>query len=148
MQETPVQFLGWEDTLEKGEATNSSFLSFPSGSDGKESTRRAGDLNLIPGLGIPWRRAWHSSPVLLPGEFPWTEAAGLQSMGLQRVGHNWATNTYTFFHSTIEEILYQWYWVFHFYLTLLNSFHCSPEICYLSLGAYLSTTCFRILMYL
>ena len=26
MQETPVQFLGWEDPLEKGIATHSSFL--------------------------------------------------------------------------------------------------------------------------
>ena len=41
---------------------------------------------------IPWRRAWHSTPVLLPGESLWTEEpAGLQSMGLQRVGHDWVT---------------------------------------------------------
>ena len=26
MQETPVQFLGWEDPLEKGKATHSSIL--------------------------------------------------------------------------------------------------------------------------
>ena len=26
MQETPVQFLGWEDSLEKGKATHSSIL--------------------------------------------------------------------------------------------------------------------------
>ena len=26
MQETPVQFLGWEDPLEKGQATHSSIL--------------------------------------------------------------------------------------------------------------------------
>ena len=29
MQETPVQFLGWEDTLEKGQATHSSILGLP-----------------------------------------------------------------------------------------------------------------------
>ena len=29
MQETPVQFLGWEDPLEKREATHSSILGFP-----------------------------------------------------------------------------------------------------------------------
>ena len=28
MQETPVQFLGWEDPLEKGIATHSSFLTW------------------------------------------------------------------------------------------------------------------------
>ena len=30
MQETPVQFLGWEDPLEKGKATHSSILGLPS----------------------------------------------------------------------------------------------------------------------
>ena len=41
---------------------------------------------------IPWRRAWQPTPVFLPGESPWTEEPGrLQSMGLQRVGHNQVT---------------------------------------------------------
>ena len=39
---------------------------------------------------IPWRRKWQSTPVFLPGKSPWTKKPGrLQSMGLQRVGHNW-----------------------------------------------------------
>ena len=29
MQETPVRFLGWEDPLEKGQATYSSILGLP-----------------------------------------------------------------------------------------------------------------------
>ena len=46
----------------------------------------------------PWRRAWLPTPVLLPGESPWTKVlGGLQSMGLQRVGYDWAT-----MHSTKE----------------------------------------------
>ena len=50
MQDTRVQFLGWEDPLEKEMVTHSSTL------------------------------AW---------KIPWTEEpGGLQSMGLQRVGHN------------------------------------------------------------
>ena len=41
---------------------------------------------------IPWRRAWQSTPVFLSGESPRTEEPGrLQSMGLQRVGHDWST---------------------------------------------------------
>ena len=37
----------------------------------------------------PWRRAWQPTPVFLPGESPWTEEPGrLQSIGLQRVGHD------------------------------------------------------------
>ena len=54
MQETPVQFLGREDLLEKEMATHSSTL------------------------------AW---------KIPWMEEPGrLQSMGLQRVGHDGATS--------------------------------------------------------
>ena len=45
MQETPVQFLVWEDPPEKG------FLGFPCGSTGKESACNAGDLGSVPGLG-------------------------------------------------------------------------------------------------
>ena len=38
---------------------------------------------------IPWRRAWQPTPVFLPGESPSTERPGeLQSMRVQRVGHN------------------------------------------------------------
>ena len=41
---------------------------------------------------IPWRRSWQSTPVLLPGESPWIEEPGRpQSMGLQRVRHDWVT---------------------------------------------------------
>ena len=53
MQETQVQSLVWEDSLEKGMFTHSSILN--------------------------WRIPWIE------------EARGLQSMGSQRVGHNWAT---------------------------------------------------------
>ena len=53
MQETLVKFLGQEDPLEKGQATHSRILGFPSGSAGKESAHNAGDLGLIPGLGRP-----------------------------------------------------------------------------------------------
>ena len=38
---------------------------------------------------IPWRRERLPTPVFWPGEF-----RGLQSMGLQRVRHNWATFTF------------------------------------------------------
>ena len=44
MQETLVQFLGWEDLQEKGQATHPVFFGFPCGSAGKESACNAGDL--------------------------------------------------------------------------------------------------------
>ena len=67
-------------------------LGFSGGSDDKESTCNEGDLGSIPGLGkIPRRRAWQPTPGFLSGESPWTEEpGGLQSMGSQRVRHNWA----------------------------------------------------------
>ena len=65
-QETPVQFLGWEDPLEK--ATHSVFSRFPCGLAGKESTRNAGDPGSIPesgrsageGTGYPLQYPWAS----------------------------------------------------------------------------------------
>ena len=39
---------------------------------------------------IPWSRKWQLTPVYLPGRIPWTEeCVRLQSMGLQRVRHDW-----------------------------------------------------------
>ena len=64
---------------------------FPGGSDGKESACNTGDLGSFnPWVGkIPWKRAWHSTPVFLPGESPWTEEpGGPQSVGSQRVGYD------------------------------------------------------------
>ena len=50
-QETPVRFLGREDSLEKDRLPTSVFMGLPGGSDDKESACNAGDLGLIPGLG-------------------------------------------------------------------------------------------------
>ena len=44
----------------------------------------------------PLRRAWQPTPVFLPGESPWTEEpGGLQSVGSQRVGHDWSNLAHT-----------------------------------------------------
>ena len=50
MQETPVQFLGWEDPLQK-DRLPTPVLGFPGDSCRKEPACNAGDLGLIPGLG-------------------------------------------------------------------------------------------------
>ena len=64
-------------------------LLFPGGSDGKESACNAGDLGLTPELGRFLEEDLATTPVFLPGESSWTEEPGeLQSMRLQRVGHN------------------------------------------------------------
>ena len=68
-------------------------MGFPGGSDGIASACNAGDPGSIPGLGRApgegngnplWTLAW---------KIPWMEEpGGLQSMGPQRVGHNWMTS--------------------------------------------------------
>ena len=43
---------------------------------------------------ISLEKGMATTPVFLSWEIPWTEEPGrLQSMGSQRVRHNWATNT-------------------------------------------------------
>ena len=64
---------------------------FPANSAGKKKlVCNAEDLDLIPGLGRSPGGGKSKHPSLfLPEESPWTEEpGGLQSMGLQKVGHN------------------------------------------------------------
>ena len=90
IQETPFDFWVGKIPWRRYRLPIPVFMSFPGGSDGKESSCIAGDLGLIPGSGrFPRRRAWQPTPVFLPGESPWTEKLGaLRSMGSQRVGHD------------------------------------------------------------
>ena len=69
------------------------------------------------------RMATHCS--IFAWRIPWTEeAGGLQSMGLQRVGHDWATNTFT---CSISWIC--------FFLYLLSFSHCQlRSVTFLALG--------------
>ena len=60
---------------------------FPCGSAGKESACNAGDLGSIPGLG-----RFPGEGKVYPLQYSGVENS-IQSMGSQRVGHNWATFT-------------------------------------------------------
>ena len=73
---------------------------FPNGSDGKESTCNVGDLGSIPGLGRS-PGGGHGNPLQNSClENPHGQESGrLQSVGLQKAGHNWATK-----HSTSARI--------------------------------------------
>ena len=69
-----------------------SWEELPAGSVGKESACSAGDLGLIPGQEDPLEKDLATNSSILAWKIPWTEEpGGLQSMGLQRVGHNRAT---------------------------------------------------------
>ena len=71
-------------------------LGFPGGSEGKESACSAGDMRSIPrlerslgkGKGYPLQYSCVENLT--------DRGASQMSKGSQRVGHNWATNTFTF----------------------------------------------------
>ena len=70
---------------------------------GKESAcqcRRHRRHGFKPWVGkVPWRRKWQPTPVFLPGKFQGQRSIGrLQSIRLQRIGHNLMTKhtTYTY----------------------------------------------------
>ena len=71
-------------------------MGFPRGISGKEPTsqwRRCKRRMFNPWVRkFPWRKRWQPTPVFSPGEpHEWTEEpARLQSIGLQRVGHDWS----------------------------------------------------------
>ena len=87
--------------------------------------------------------ATHSS--ILAWRIPWTEELGkLQFMGLQRVGHNWVTNTFTFndpemnkFPNSAGELyldseqgwsitIHSWVWIRSFQSSDASHMHCPP----------------------
>ena len=83
-------------------------------------------MGLIPGQKDFLEKEMATTPGFLPGVIPWTEEPGrLQSMGSQRVRHDWATRhthtqghglmlgtlLYLYFkrHSWVQEIMYSHY---------------------------------------
>ena len=99
MQETWVRSLGWEDPLEKGQATHTSVLGLPLWLSLKRIHLQFRRPGFNPWIGkIPWRRERLPTPVFWPGEFH------AQSMESLRVGHDWATFTFTF--RFLKEIMY------------------------------------------
>ena len=102
-QETPVWFPVRKIRWRRDRLPTPVFLGFPGGSNGKESACNARDLGLIHGLGRSFGEGngLHTS-VFWPGEF-----RGLYDcMGSQRVGHNWATFTFT----EAWDFWQSWYW--------------------------------------
>ena len=64
-------------------------MGFPGGSDGKQSACNAGDWGSIPGSGGSLEKGMATHSSILAWRSPWIEeTGGLQSMGLQRVGHD------------------------------------------------------------
>ena len=74
------------------------YQGFLGGSVGKESTCNAEDKSLIPGLGRS-PGGGHGNPLQYScWRIPWTEEPGrLQSIGLQRIRHDWSNWAHTTF---------------------------------------------------
>ena len=70
------------------------YVRLPGGSDHKEPACTEGDLGSIPGLGRSPGEGAATHSRILAWRIPWTEELGrLQSMGSQRVRHDWAAFT-------------------------------------------------------
>ena len=78
------------------------FLGFPGGSAGKESTCNVGDLGLIPGLGRSLGEG-NGYPLQFSGL---ENSMDSISMGLQKVGYDWAILTFTFLSVTSQACLW------------------------------------------
>ena len=78
------------------------WLGFHGGSDSKESACNVGDQVWSLGWEDPLEKEMATHSSILAWRILWT----VQSMGSQRVKHNWATNTFTF-SQNIEEILWR-----------------------------------------
>ena len=69
-------------------------MGFPGGSDSKESARNVETSVSRLGQEDPLKEEIATRSRILARRIPWTEEpGGLQCMGSQTVGHNWATNT-------------------------------------------------------
>ena len=96
----PVEFHGLVQEVTKSRTRLSDFhlmhchSDFPGGARGKEfacQCRWGKRCGFHPWVGkIPWSRKWQPTPVFFPGKFHGEEPGRLQSMGSQRVGHDWA----------------------------------------------------------
>ena len=74
-------------------------ICFPGGSHSKESACHAGNSGSIPSWDDILEKGMATYFSILAWRIPWTEEPGrLQSMGSQRVRHDWATNTFTLPH--------------------------------------------------
>ena len=109
--------------LDMTEWLNNNNMHFGASQNGKESACQCRRCELDPRVWkIPWRRKWQPIPVILAWEIPWTEEpGGLQSVGLQRVGHNWArTHVYSLMliMEKICQVAFFFIWHFTLYITV------------------------------
>ena len=84
------------------------FSSFPSGSNDKESTCSMGDMGSVLGWEDPLEEGMATHSSIPAWRIPWTEESSrLQSIGWQRVGHDWTIKDSTAQYSMEIHISFQ-----------------------------------------
>ena len=129
MQETLVGFRVRKIHWRRDRLSTLIFLGFPCDSDSKESTCNVEDLGSIPGLGrSPGEGNGYRSSILA-WRIPWTEEPrGLQSMGSQRAGQDWAHTHFT------SVLCFKWncllHWAHNTWVLTIPAFQCpTSEVC-------------------
>ena len=85
-------FIVWFCWYEMSTIGTSIDMGFPHSSVGKESACNVGDWVWSLGWEDPLEKEMATQSSIRAWEIPWTEEpGGLQSLGLQRAGHEWAT---------------------------------------------------------
>ena len=89
-------------------------MGFPGSSDVKNLTamQRPGLMVWYPGQQDPLEKGMATFSHVLAWKSPWTEeSGGIQSIGFQKVKHNWETNTSTFSrqHTPPKSIMFRFY---------------------------------------
>ena len=89
------------------------YINCPHGSDGKESACNARDPGSTPGSGRSAGEGMSILSSILAWRIPWTqEPGGLQSIGSQRVRHNWGNNTHPLELSKEQDNPSLWHFIF------------------------------------
>ena len=111
VQEILVQFLGWEDLLEKGQATHSSIFWLHLCLSWQRNHLQCGRPGFDLWVGkIPWRRERLPTPVFWPGEFhrpynPWGCKESDVTFTFSRVGIHCIGKEKTFINKSQEFLL-------------------------------------------
>ena len=99
-------FIAWKLYLSTIFFLSTIFKSFLGGSDSKESACKAGDPIWSLCLEDTLEKGMATYSSILAWRIPWTEEpGGLEPMGSQRVGHDWATTTTTILKNDISTVI-------------------------------------------
>ena len=148
--QTPVHWVG--DAVQPSHPLSPHFPpALPDISDGEESACNAGDLGSSLGQKDPLEKGMATHSSIIAWRIPWTEEPGrLQSMGSQRVRHDWVTFYLRFSYNSLFCLCIYFFLLFSDFKHIVWNCHLFPsgiyvsqvhEFCYLLLLLSLSGPC-------